>query len=146
MALNTCKMWSNGVRTAFFSKNYEKSRSGWGLRPQTPSMIRLNYKTLLYWIRLPIYTFLHFLTIGLSLSFWTNSWLHANTRPRLLIFHSTISLPPQKIPLLRFLMTALHVICGLAPHQSKILATPMPICPTLRKAANGLMKCNCYRN
>ena len=36
MALNTCKMWSNGIKIVFFSKNLQKSPSGWGLRPQTP--------------------------------------------------------------------------------------------------------------
>ena len=36
MALKMCKMWSNGIKTTFFPKNYEKSSSGWGLRPQTP--------------------------------------------------------------------------------------------------------------
>ena len=51
--------------------------------------------------------------------------VRANTRPQLLIFHSTIPLPSQKIPLSKFLMTSLHVICGLGPAQSKILATPM---------------------
>ena len=36
MALNTCKMWFNGIKIAFFPKNYKKSLSGWGLRHQTP--------------------------------------------------------------------------------------------------------------
>ena len=36
MALNTCEMWSNGIKIAFFSKNYKKLPNGWGLRPQTP--------------------------------------------------------------------------------------------------------------
>ena len=36
MALNTCEMWSNGIKIAFFPKNYKKSPNGWGLRPQTP--------------------------------------------------------------------------------------------------------------
>ena len=36
MAVNTCKMWSNGIKIAFFSKNLQKSPSGWGLRSQTP--------------------------------------------------------------------------------------------------------------
>ena len=40
------------------------------------------------------------------------------------MFHSTVSLLPQKIPVSKFLMTLLHVICGLPP-QSKILATPI---------------------
>ena len=36
MALNTCEMWSNGIKIAFFSKTYKKSPNGWGFRPQTP--------------------------------------------------------------------------------------------------------------
>ena len=36
MAVNTCEMWSNGIKIAFFSKNLQKSPSGWVLRPQTP--------------------------------------------------------------------------------------------------------------
>ena len=41
------------------------------------------------------------------------------------MFHSTMSLLPEKNPVSKFLMTSLHVICGLGPPQSKILATPM---------------------
>ena len=49
MALNTSEIWSNGVKTAFFSENYEKLPSGWGLRPQTPvnSTFELQYTSLL---------------------------------------------------------------------------------------------------
>ena len=36
MVLNTSEMWFNGVKTAFFSKNYEKSPNGWGRSPLTP--------------------------------------------------------------------------------------------------------------
>ena len=36
MAVNTCKMWSNRIKKAFFSKNVQKLSSGWGLRLQTP--------------------------------------------------------------------------------------------------------------
>ena len=36
MALNTCEMWSNGIKIAFFPNNYKKSPNGRGLRPQTP--------------------------------------------------------------------------------------------------------------
>ena len=49
MALNTCEMWSNGIKIAVFSKNYQKrstagdfaprppkASGGWGIRPQTP--------------------------------------------------------------------------------------------------------------
>ena len=48
MALNMCEMWSKGVKTAFFSKNYEKSPSGWGIRPQTVNdTFELQYTCLL---------------------------------------------------------------------------------------------------
>ena len=33
-------------------------------------------------------------------------------------------------------MTSLHVICGLGPPQSKILATPMPNPPTIMRWSN----------
>ena len=33
MALKMWKMWSNGIKTTFFPKNYEKSSSGWKNRP-----------------------------------------------------------------------------------------------------------------
>ena len=36
MALNMCEMWFNGIKIAFFPKNYKKSPNSWGLRPQTP--------------------------------------------------------------------------------------------------------------
>ena len=35
MAVNTFEMWSNGINS-FFSKNLQKSPSGWRLCPQTP--------------------------------------------------------------------------------------------------------------
>ena len=31
-----CEMWFNGIKIAFFPKNYKKSPNSWGLRPQTP--------------------------------------------------------------------------------------------------------------
>ena len=40
MAVNTYEMWSNGIKIAFFSKNLQKSPSGWGLCPQTPIATR----------------------------------------------------------------------------------------------------------
>ena len=47
ISLNTCEMWSSGVKTAFFPKNYKKMPSRWGFRPQNLSMIRLNCVSLL---------------------------------------------------------------------------------------------------
>ena len=49
----------------------------------------------------------------------TSSQLRANIRQRLLIFHYTISLPPQKIPFSKFLMTSLQVICGFGPPPNQ---------------------------
>ena len=66
MALNSCEMWSNGIKIAFFSKNYEKSPNGLGLRPQTPvcDTFDLQYTSLLKHVS----QFTHFriLSIGLS--------------------------------------------------------------------------------
>ena len=67
---------------------------------------------------------LHFLTISFRPLPLPKSWLSA-IRLRLQIFHSTISLPHKKFLFRKFLVTSLHLICGLGPSQSKILATPM---------------------
>ena len=49
MALNKSEMRSNGVKTAVFSKKYEKSRIGWGIRYQTPlnDTFEIQYASLL---------------------------------------------------------------------------------------------------
>ena len=47
MALNMSEMWSNGVTMAFFSKKVQKLAKRMGVRPQTPSVIRLSYVSLL---------------------------------------------------------------------------------------------------
>ena len=36
MGLNTCELRFDGIKIAFFSKNYKKSPNGWGRGPQTP--------------------------------------------------------------------------------------------------------------
>ena len=36
MALNSAKCDPMALKQLFFPKNYKKSPSGWGLRPQTP--------------------------------------------------------------------------------------------------------------
>ena len=41
------------------------------------------------------------------------------TRPRLLIFHSTISLSHKKFLFRKFLMTSLHVVFGLPPPPNQ---------------------------
>ena len=114
---------------SFFSKNLQKSPSGrglrpqipiatggWGLRPQTPVSDTFEYTSLLNTSpKLDIYTFLTISFRPLPLS---KSWLSA-IRLQLQIFHSTISLPHKKFLFRKFLMTSLHVICGLGPPNQK---------------------------
>ena len=61
MALNTCEIWSNGIKIAFFSKKITKNRptagsfaprpakppAAGGPCPQPPSVIHLSYTSLL---------------------------------------------------------------------------------------------------
>ena len=61
---------------------------------------------------------LHFLIISFRPLPLSKSWLSA-IRQRLQIFHSTISLPHKKFLFRKFLMTSLHVICGLAPPPNQ---------------------------
>ena len=136
MAVNSCEMWSNGIKIAFFFQNLQKLPSSWGLCPQTPIATggwRLRPKT-------PVcdtFEYTSFLNTSAKLDIIAfqllvfallplpKSWL-SDSRPRLQIFYSTISLPYKKIHFRKFLMTSLHVICGLAPLlQPKILATLM---------------------
>ena len=122
-------MWSNGIKIAFFSKNLQKSPSGWGLLPQTPIATRgwglrpqtpvcetFEYTSLLNTSsKLNILIFLSISFRPLSLP---KSWLNANGL-QLQNFHSTISLPHKKFLFWKFLMTSLHVICGLGPTPIK---------------------------
>ena len=113
MVLNTCEMWSKGIKIAFFQKNYKKSLSDWRLRPQVP---RLWY----VWIN---YIFI--------CNFWFQPTpfrklsVKCQTRPRLLIFHSTISLSNKNSFFENFwwLHCMWFLVCP--PPHLKILATPM---------------------
>ena len=40
MALNTCEMWSNGVKTAFVSKKLQKIAQRLGASPPDPNSLR----------------------------------------------------------------------------------------------------------
>ena len=53
------------------------------------------------------------------------------------MFHSTISLLPQKIPVSKFLMTSLHVICGLGPPNQK---SWLSLCPEKHLAETTLTR------
>ena len=131
MALNTFEMWSNGIKIAFFSKKLRKiAKRLWALPSDPHSFRRLGAPPLdprLWYVWITVHFFtkhtstnLHILTIVLSILPWTSSFLGADTRPRLLTFNSTISLPLQKVSRSKFLMTSLHVIRGLgAPPPIK---------------------------
>ena len=118
MVLNTCEMWSNGTKIAFFFKKIPKNRTATGgFIPTSLSVIRLS--KLVYLHKSP----------NLDI-FICNFWfkpspfrklsVKCQTRPRLLIFHSTISLSHKKFLLRKFLMTSLHVIFGLGPPPPPI--------------------------
>ena len=119
MALNTCEMWSNSIKIAFFSKNYKKRQAAGGFAPRPPSVIRLNYSTLLNSNMSP----------NLNIfAFWLLVWALSLERvPSYVLipghgFWSSILrylCPPQKVPLSKFLMTSLHVICGLPPPNQR---------------------------
>ena len=130
MALNTSEMWFNGIKIAFFlQKTYKKSPNGWGLRPQAPkasggrglrsrpsSVLRLRYTTFINTSpKLDICIF----QLLLKALFLCKILLKCQS--------ATISdlpsydiLVPQKVPLLKILMTSLHVICGVGlPTKQK---------------------------
>ena len=96
MVLNMCEVWFNGIKIAFFSKKLQKNTNGLGLRPQTPVCDTFE----LHWFTQNVskVTYLHFSTIlveALSLCKIPVKWKTGN-----------------------FLMTSLHVICGLSlPNQ-----------------------------
>ena len=130
MALNMCEMWSNGIKIAYYSKKFQKltqrleaetqtpiATGGWGLGPQTPSVIRLS--TLAYSASLLSSTFpLSNYCISFRPLPLPKSWLSAN-RLQLQVFHSTISFPHKNFLFWKFLMTSLHVICALGPPNQK---------------------------
>ena len=97
---------------SFFSKkSYKILPSGWGLYPRTPYVIRLSYTNLLNTFpNLDISTF----KFSFEPSPFRKILGNCQTRFCLLIFHFTILLSFRK-----FLMTSLHVICGLDPPPIK---------------------------
>ena len=47
MALNSCEMLSNGIKTAFYFKKLQKIAKQLGLRSQIPVLMHLSYISLL---------------------------------------------------------------------------------------------------
>ena len=117
---NVIKWHSNG----FFSKKIPKNRPATGgFVPRSPSVIRLS--KLVYLHKSPNFD-IFICNFCFKPSPFRKLTVKCQTRPGLLIFHSTISLSHEKFLFRKFLMTSLHVIFSLVPlPQSKILATPM---------------------
>ena len=103
MALNTCEMWSNGIKIAFFSKKLLKIAQRLGALPPDPKSSEAP--------KTPVCV--------------AKSWLHANRQQRFQIFHSTISLSAKNFLFGKILMTSFRVNCGLGLSQPKILGTPI---------------------
>ena len=80
MVLNTCEMWSNGIKIASFSKKFQKIAQRLGASSPDP---RLWY----VWIN-----YIFICNFRFKPSPFKKLSVKCQTRPRLLIFHSTISL------------------------------------------------------
>ena len=133
MVLNTCKLWSNGIKIASFSQKITKNRptaASFAPRPphslfRPPSMIRLRHTSLLI-----THPKLHFLGEVEPSTYSKILVMSQHSCPRPLICLSAISLSHKKSHFRKFLMTSLHEICGLHP-QSKILAR-LTVCNALQ--------------
>ena len=116
MVLNTCEVWSKSIKIDFFFKKISKNRPATGgFIPRSPSVIRLS--KLVYLLKSPNLDIFICNFCFMPSSFRKLS-VKCQTRPRLLIFHSTISLFHKKLFFRKFLMTSLHVIFGL-PHSNQ---------------------------
>ena len=104
------------LKKLFFKKIPKNHPAAGGFVPRSPSVIRLS--KLVYFYTSPNLDIFIF-------NFWFKPFpfrklsFKCQTRPRLLIFHSTISLSHKKFLFQKFLMTSLHVIFGLPPPNQK---------------------------
>ena len=90
----------------------------WRLRPLASLETRLSCTNLLT-TSFSFDTLINLFDLRFSSFLFSKSWLHAKADPQLLIFHF---LSHKSLSFWKFLMTLLHVIYGLAPPLSKILA------------------------
>ena len=109
IVLNTCEMWSKGIKIAFFSKKFQKIAQRLGASSPDP---RLCY----VWIN-----YIFICNFWFKPSPFSKLLVKCQIRPRLLIFHSTISLSHKNSFFENFWW--LHCMWFLVPPQSKILAT-----------------------
>ena len=117
MVLNTCKLWSNGIKIASFSQKIPNHRLVVGsFAPRLPitflhPSLWYVWDTLVCSLCIPIYPFWGRLS-PLSIA---ESWLCANTQATafdLLICNIFV---PQKVPLSKISDASLHVICPPSP-------------------------------
>ena len=116
MVLNTCELWSNGIKIAsFFLQKITKNCTAAGSLAPTPlpdPHLLWAWVTLVYSPHLPIYAFEIFI-FGLSPLPKAKSWLRANTQT------TTSDLPiynifvPQKVPLSKIFEDV--ITCDLVP-------------------------------
>ena len=96
MALHMCEVWFNDTKIVFFPKNYKKSLNSWGLRPQTP--VCDTFELYCFFQKVSKITYLHFSIILVEALYLCKILVKWKTG--------------------KFLMTSLHVICGLSlPNQ-----------------------------
>ena len=130
MALNTCEMWFNGIKIAFFSKKLQKNRpaaGGFAPRPPKPpadprppicDTVELHKLSQ----HVSKVRYLHFSAISLT-SLSVKSWLSAD-RQRFQIFHPTISLSHEKFLVWKNFDDVIACDLWFWAPQSKLLATP----------------------
>ena len=139
--MNTCELWFNGIKIAFFPKNYKISPNNWGLRLQTPkassgrglalrppSVICLSYASFLKTFpKLDTSCTFQPLVYALSLCKIRVKCQQATISdlPSYNIFVPQNLCPTKTSSFENLLMTSQHVICGLGLPQSKILGTPV---------------------
>ena len=124
MALNTCKMWFNGIKIAVFSKKLTKNRpTAGGFAPRPPAVIRLRYTSFLNTSpSLDIWLFNYVLLIGNALSLCK---ILVKCQPATILDLPSYDLfVPQKVSLLKIFHDVIACDMG-PPYQSKILATPI---------------------
>ena len=89
MVLNTCKTWSKGIKIAFFFLITKNRPATGGYVPRSPSVIRLS--KLVYLHKSPNLD-IFICNFWFKPSLFRKLSVKCQTRPQLLIFHSTISL------------------------------------------------------
>ena len=126
MALNTCDLWSNGIKIAsLFYKRITKNYTAAGSLAPTllpDPRLRWAWVTLVYSAHLPIYTFALFI-FGLSPLPIAKSWLRANTQATTSDFPIYILIPLK----VSFKNCWRRHYLWFGSPQSKILATSMPL-------------------